>query len=251
MPVHILAVIGQVGICEAQIEPSFINWIKTRAKVSMRVVALTSGASLLAMAGLLEGRRVALHWRQDPSDIHRAGAISVDMSSLFIQDRWLWTAVSVSAGLDMLLEMLSSDHGPQVAKEIGKELTLGQIRTGTEKQTSSLLDLFIGGNVFDSLHIFVRRNIQARLTIQDLAEHCGMSTRSFLRRYREATGMTPAKVIDRLRAEVATSLLEAGEVPSKRVFHLSGFGSEETMRRSIVRHFGRTPRQLREHQSQL
>jgi len=250
-PVHMLAVIGQADICGAQIEPSFVHWIKTRARVAMRVIALTSGASLLARAGLLEGRRIALHWRLDPLELHEAGVMSVDNNSLFIQDRWLWTAVSVSAGVDMLLELLSNDHGPQMAKKIGKELTLGQIRNGADTQHSPLLDLFTGGSTFDSLHMFIRRNIRKRLTLEHLADHCGMSTRTFLRRYREATGTTPAKAIDRLRAEIANSLLAAGEAPSKRLVHVCGFGSEETMRRSIARHFGRTPRQLRGYQGQL
>ena len=249
-PVHMLAVIGQTDICEVQVEPKFVHWIKTRVKVAMRVIALTSGANLLARVGLLEGRRIALHWRLDPSKLQEAGVASVDNSSLFIQDRWLWTAVSVSAGVDMLLRMLSNDHGPQVAKKVGKELTLGQIRNGTDKQDSTLLDAFIGDSIFDSLHMFIRGNIQKRLTSEHLADHCGMSTRNFLRRYREATGTTPAKTIDKLRAEIATSLLAAGEFPSKRLIHVCGFGSEETMRRSIVRHFGRTPRQLRGCQGQ-
>jgi AraC-like DNA-binding protein len=41
-----------------------------------------------------------------------------------------------------------------------------------------------------------------------------MSERSFLRRYREATGMTPARAVERLRVEAARRLLVETHLPA-------------------------------------
>jgi transcriptional regulator GlxA family with amidase domain len=62
-----------------------------------------------------------------------------------------------------------------------------------------------------------------------------MSERSFLRRYREATGMTPARAVERLRVEAARRLLVETHLPAKRIAARCGFGSQETMRRSFAR----------------
>ena len=78
-----------------------------------------------------------------------------------------------------------------------------------------------------------------------LAEAASMSERSFVRHYRRATGMTPARAIERMRVEAARQVLDQG-LPVKRVAARCGFGSEETMRRSFLRVLGATPRGYRE-----
>ena len=73
-----------------------------------------------------------------------------------------------------------------------------------------------------------------------------MSERTFLRRYREATGLTPARAIERLRVEAARQLLADTRLPVKRVAARCGFGSEETMRRGFLRLQGVSPQDYRQ-----
>jgi transcriptional regulator GlxA family with amidase domain len=72
-----------------------------------------------------------------------------------------------------------------------------------------------------------------------------MSERSFSRRYAEATGVTPARAIERLRLEAARRLLSDSRLPVKRIAQRCGFGSEETMRRSFLRLMAATPQDYR------
>ena len=72
-----------------------------------------------------------------------------------------------------------------------------------------------------------------------------MSERSFVRHYRQATGTTPARAVERIRVEAARRTLELG-LPIKRVATRCGFGSEETMRRSFLRLLGASPQAYRE-----
>ena len=70
------------------------------------------------------------------------------------------------------------------------------------------------------------------------------SERSFSRRYVEATGLTPARAVARLRVEAARLMLSESRLPVKRISQRCGFGSEETMRRSL-RLPATTPQQYR------
>ena len=72
-----------------------------------------------------------------------------------------------------------------------------------------------------------------------------MSERSFSRHYAEATGLTPARVIKRLRVEAARRLLSESGLLVKRISQRCGFGSEETMRRSFMRLLAVTPQDYR------
>jgi len=73
-----------------------------------------------------------------------------------------------------------------------------------------------------------------------------MSERNFLRRYKQATGVTPARAVERLRVEAAQRRLVETREPIKRVAARCGFGGEETMRRSFLRVARIGPRDFRE-----
>jgi transcriptional regulator GlxA family with amidase domain len=74
-----------------------------------------------------------------------------------------------------------------------------------------------------------------------LAARVGMSERNFVRRFRASTGHTPAASVQRLRLEAARQLLVTTALPIKRVAERCGFGSEETFRRTLLRHASTTP----------
>jgi transcriptional regulator GlxA family with amidase domain len=88
-------------------------------------------------------------------------------------------------------------------------------------------------------------NITQDLSLGDLADKAGMSLRSFSRHYREQTGVTPAKALEKMRLETARRLLEQAQ-PVSRAARRAGFGSEETLRRLFQRRFGVSPQAYRE-----
>lgn len=80
----------------------------------------------------------------------------------------------------------------------------------------------------------------------DLADLAGMSPCNFARRFVERTGTTPAKFVERLRAERARQLIETTALPLVRVAERSGLRDEQSLRRALVKAFGRTPSALRQ-----
>jgi transcriptional regulator GlxA family with amidase domain len=96
------------------------------------------------------------------------------------------------------------------------------------------------------LHDWINRHLGEDMSLAVLASHAGMSERSFSRHYVQATGMTPARAVERLRVEAARRLLTDSRLPVKRISQRCGFGSEETMRRSFLRLLAATPQDYRE-----
>ena len=89
-------------------------------------------------------------------------------------------------------------------------------------------------------------SLSGDLSLPALAQKAGMSERSFSRRYAEATGITPARAVERLRVEAARRLLSDTRLPVKRIAQRCGFGSEETLRRSFVRLLAAAPQDYRQ-----
>ena len=99
---------------------------------------------------------------------------------------------------------------------------------------------------FEALQAWIADHLAEDLTVPRLAEAAGMSPRGFARHYRAATGLTPARALERQRVEAARRLLAETALPVKRIAARCGFGSEETLRRSFLRHVAVAPAAYRQ-----
>jgi transcriptional regulator GlxA family with amidase domain len=88
---------------------------------------------------------------------------------------------------------------------------------------------------FGMLHDWIAEHLTEDLSLRPLAQQAAMSERSFSRYYVEATGLTPARAVEHLRVEAARRLLSVSQLPVKRMAQRCGCGSEETMRRRLLR----------------
>jgi transcriptional regulator GlxA family with amidase domain len=164
---------------------------------------------------------------------------------IFVRDGNIWTSAGITAGIDLALALVEEDLGPQVALAVARQLVVFLKRPGGQAQFSATLALQQGDARFERLHAWIADNLRRDLSVASLADAASMSERSFIRHYRRATGMTPARATERIRVEAARQVLEQG-LPVKRVAARCGFGSEETMRRSFLRLLGATPQAYRE-----
>ena len=77
-----------------------------------------------------------------------------------------------------------------------------------------------------------------------VTKKAAMSERNFARAYAEETGVTPAKAVERLRADAARAALERGG-QIQEIARKTGFGDPERMRRAFIRLYGAPPAALR------
>jgi transcriptional regulator GlxA family with amidase domain len=98
---------------------------------------------------------------------------------------------------------------------------------------------------FTSLLDHVRSNLCERHSVAALAQYACMSSRNFSRAFQAETGLSPAKAVERLRAETARGALTGSSNSVKAVAQSCGFGSAERMRRSFLRVFGMNPTALK------
>ena len=245
-PLDTLIIAGGRGVHPACADLHLLDWVHRRAKVARRTASVCTGAFLLAAAGLLDGKRATTHWSRCADLAAAFPSIRVEQDPIYINDGSLWTSAGVTAGIDMALALLEADLGREVASAVARDLVVFAKRPGGQAQFSANLALAGADDSFDSLHDWMKRNLRGSLAVPDLANRAGMSERNFLRRYRQVTGTTPARAVERLRVEAARQALGKAGVPLKRIARDCGFGSEETMRRSFIRVLAVSPRAYRE-----
>ncbi|AJX34213.1 L-rhamnose operon regulatory protein rhaS [Burkholderia oklahomensis] len=245
-PSDTLIVAGGWGVYDAARDPRLVDWVRRRAAQTRRIASVCSGAFVLAAAGLLDGRRVVTHWSRCEELAQRYPDVRVDPDPIFIRDGDVWTSAGVTAGIDLALALVEDDLGRALALDVARHLVVFLKRPGGQAQFSTALSLQHEGGRFSELHAWAAANLGADLSVAALAARTGMSERSFMRRYRETTGKTPARAIEQMRVEAARSLLADAPLPIKRIAARCGFGTEETMRRSFLRVLGVTPQAYRE-----
>jgi transcriptional regulator GlxA family with amidase domain len=240
-----LIIPGGPGVEAATSDRELIAWVQARAGDARRVASVCTGAFLLAACGLLDGRRAATHWSLCAELSRRFPAVRVEPEPIFLNDGPVWTSAGVTAGVDLALALVEQDLGRTVALAVARYLVVFLKRPGGQSQFSAALALQAAEDKFGPLHEWTKDHLADELSLPVLAARAGMSERSFSRHYVEATGLTPARAVERLRAEAARLLLSETRLPVKRISQRCGFGSEETMRRSFLRVLAVTPQDYR------
>jgi transcriptional regulator GlxA family with amidase domain len=241
-PVDTLLVPGRPDWWVAVSDTALIDTIKTLASGSKTVASVCAGAFPLAATGLLDGRRAATHWRLVPDLAARFPKVTVDSDAIFIRDGDFVTSAGITAGIDLTLSLVESDHGPAVARAAAKQLVVFMARPGGQSQFSVRQTAKYGkDSVLRQVLDAVVADPRADHTLPSMAARAGVSERHLTRLFRSETEMSAAQFVERVRLEAAQALLEGGSDPLDSVARRSGFGSVESMRRIFRRSLGTTP----------
>ena len=240
-----LIVVGTEKIPASAICKTTLSFVQTMAKRGVRVASVCSGAYILAEAGLLDGRRATTHWWNTQDFVSSYPKVKLEADQIYVRDGNIWSSAGITAGIDLALAMVAEDFGEEVAKSTARQLVVYHRRSGGQSQFSSLLELKAPDGRFGPLLAWAREHLDAPLTVEDLAEQAGMSSRHFTRAFMAETGTTPSKAVERLRIEVARQRVQSSSEAIERVAEVTGFRDPERMRRAFIRAFGQPPQSLR------
>jgi transcriptional regulator GlxA family with amidase domain len=238
-----ILVVGDNDVID--VSPGLITFLQRAAHTTRRIGSTCTGAFNLAVAGLLDGRRVTTHWYFAPRLRREYPAVKVEEDRIFIVDGPVWTSAGMTACIDLALALLEKDMGAEIARMVAKKLVVYHRRAGGQSQYSALLELEPRSDRIQSALAFAKQNLAAELSVEQLAEAAHLSPRQFSRAFRAETGQSPAKAVEHLRIEAARLMLESGLHPIEIVARDTGFGDRERMRRAFLRAFGQPPQVIR------
>lgn len=225
---------------------AIVDWLRTESPRARRTASVSTGAFLLAEAGLLNGRHATTHWGVTHLFSRRFPEVSLDADRIYIRDGAMWTSGGATAGIDLTLALIEDDLGPATARGIAQLLVVHQRRPGGQSQHSGLLELGGVSGRFADLMDWMRAHLAEPLSIESLAAKATMSPRHFARTFTQEVGLTPAKAVEKLRVDMARAKVEGSYLPLDEVAEQCGFGDTERMRRAFLRNLGLPPQVLRQ-----
>src|ERR1700675_1008292 len=235
------------GSAEQSFSPSegLLTYLRKAPEISRRVASTCVGAFTLAEAGLLDGKRVTTHWDYAADLQRRYPRVKVQEDRIFVIDGSVWTSAGMTATMDLVLAMVESDIGPEVARTVAKKMVIHHRRAGGQSQFSALLQLEPKSDRIQTALAFARKNLHTELTVEKLAEAARLRSRQFTRAFAAETGESPAKAIEKLLLEAARLMLEDSRHPIETIARQTGFADRERMRRAFIRVFGLPPQAMR------
>lgn len=202
-----------------------------------RICAICSGAFVLAHAGLLDGRSATTHWHHFERLAAQFPQVAIEAGALYVDDDRVVTSAGSAAGLDMLLHLVRTDYGTEIANWVAQRLVVPAHRDGDHQQLVLRPLPDADTNRIAPMMDWVPENIRAAHTVASMSARVQMGRRTFQRRFKEATGLSPLAWLVRERLALAARLLETRSgLGIDAVADLAGLGSAESLRRHFRLH---------------
>jgi transcriptional regulator GlxA family with amidase domain len=237
-----------MNVEEAREDPTLIAWVHSMAPRTRRVASFCTGAFILAAAGLLDHRRVTTHWMFSELLATTFPLVKADSSLLFARDGNIYSSGGITAGIDLALALLEEDLGQAITLAVARTMVVFPRRPGGQSQFSAYLkynEVEPKRQDFNELLAWILGHPGEDLSVAALADRMAMSPRNFARLFHSAVGQTPARFVERARADAARCKLEQTALPVATIAEECGFGEAERMRRAFQRLFDVSPHNYR------
>jgi transcriptional regulator GlxA family with amidase domain len=200
---------------------------------STRMVSICTGAFALASTGRLDGRPATTHWAYVDRFRSMFPLVRLNPDVLFVDDGDVLTSAGVAAGVDLCLHIVRRDHGTDVANRAARRCVVPPWRDGGQAQFIEQVLPIASQTSTGTARAWALNRLDEPLDLTAMAEQARMSVRSFTRRFREETGLSPSVWLNRQRVERARLLLETTDLAVDEVARQAGFGTAVSLRQHL------------------
>ena len=124
-----------------------LNWLRREARRGVTIGGLCTGAYTLAKAGLLDGKRATIHWENQDSFSEEFEEVKLT-KSVFVMDGNRWSTAGGTSSIDLMLKVIASDHGEDLANTVADQLIYSSIRiAGGEPDAVNTPDEAVSGGI--------------------------------------------------------------------------------------------------------
>jgi len=223
------------------VHKSVINWLRKASRKGGNIGAMCTGSHILAAAGLLDNYRCTIHWNNIPGFVENFPDIDIT-GHLFDIDRDRFTCAGGTSSLDMMLTLVGSQHGQELATTVAENILHSPIRHFSENQRMSL-PARIGARHPKLVKIIeeMEKNLEEPHSPSYLAKQAGLSARQLERLFRRYLDRSPKRYYLEMRLKKARSLLLQTDMSVINVALACGFSSPSHFSKCYRAFYNRTP----------
>lgn len=221
------------------------HWLRRLARQGVRLGGVSGGPVVLAAAGLMQGRRMTVHWEHVEALAEIAPDLMIERS-LYVIDRDRVTCAGGVAPLDLMHALIAERHSPSFARQVSDWFLHTDIRPSGGPQRAGLVERFGTTNraVIDVIEAMENR-IADPLSLDELARFASVSKRQLNRLFVKKLGSSTMTFYRHLRLEKARNLLLNSALPMTEIALATGFSSSAHFSKAHRDRYGSSPSVLR------
>jgi transcriptional regulator GlxA family with amidase domain len=226
-----------------------LDWLRERHAAGALLCSVCTGTIVMAESGLLDGLEASTHW--SAVDFMRTRYPEVRLSAQKIlvpagDGGQIVTGGGATAWEDMALYLIARLAGGAEAVKIAKIFLLGDHSEGQLPFAGARRAKHHDDGVVAEIQTWIADNYHLANPVARMVEHSGLTERTFIRRFKIATGYSPMEYVQTLRIEEAKHLLETTSTPVEMVAVEVGYEDPNFFRRLFKRQVGITPARYRQ-----
>ena len=226
-----------------------INWLRRMARQGATLGGVSGGPVILAEAGLMDGRRMTVHWEHLPTLAETRPDLLLEQR-LYVIDRDRVTCAGGAAPMDMTHALISQHHGAEFARRVSDWFLHTEVRPATGPQRAGLVER-VGATdrpLLDAVEA-MESHLADPLTLEQLAGFARVSGRQLGRLFKDRLNITPMEYYRDLRLDLAKKLLTTSALSLTEVALATGFANSAHFSRAFAGRFGAPPSSLRRRKS--
>jgi transcriptional regulator GlxA family with amidase domain len=209
------------------------------------VASLCTGAFLLAATGLLHHKSATTHWYSAAQFRSMFPDIRLEDQKIIIDEGGIYTSGGASSSMHLGLYITEKYCGKETANMATRMLLLD-----TNDASQARYSMFIPQKLHSDEAIrhaqrIIEEDQEEKYSVQTLADSVHLSRRSFIRRFKSATGNTPVEYLQRMNVEKAKRLLEKSKSTVEEIIYSLGYNDIHSFRKLFVRYTDLTPKEYR------
>ncbi|MCX5495839.1 GlxA family transcriptional regulator [Kaistia dalseonensis] len=243
---HLIAPPSLIMPEKMQSMSGFSGWLLDHHAGGATICSVCAGAFVLGEAGLLDGREVTTHWAFAEELARRFPTIRVDVDRIMIDDGDVITAGGILAWTDLGLSLVERFMGPSIMLDTARFL-LADPPGRTQQPYRHFLPRRDHGDlaILRSQH-WMHATSAKEVSVPELARRAELEERTFLRRFRKATGLRPTEYAQQIRISKAREALELSNRSVEQIAWQVGYSDPSAFRRLFQRVTGLTPNEYRQ-----
>jgi transcriptional regulator GlxA family with amidase domain len=223
-----------------------VQWLQEKHEAGSQIASSCTGTFLLAETRLLEGKQATTHWGYIDQFSERYPTIQLKPEQLITNELSLLCAGGGSAWLDLSLLLIEQHYGHDIAVQTAKTLVIERKQhSQTPYFTNHGQKYHKDAEILD-IQQWLEEHFADKINIEQLGSRYGMSSRTFKRRFKLATGDTPLSYLQSLRIEIAKKMLESGRLPVELITQQVGYSDSSSFMKLFKRKTGISPQAYRQ-----
>jgi transcriptional regulator GlxA family with amidase domain len=248
--IFVPALFGDMNIA-IEANKELLPFITEHYQNGTEVASLCVGAFLLASTGLLNGKKCSTHWGFYEQFTALFPEVNIQSGSIVTDEQRIYTSGGANSYWNLLLHLIEKYIDRETAILISKYFAID-----ISRNNQSVFAMFSGqknhhDETVGKAQEYIEQHIEAKISVDELADKVAIGRRSFERRFKQATNNTVMEYIQRVKIEAAKRSFETSFKNINEVMFDVGYTDTKAFRSTFKKITGLTPVEYRNKYNRL